>query len=135
MGLKAEKISKGKKLKTNRSFFTPKEQSKNLYFQPKLTIGPTDDIYEREADAVADNVMLMEDSDQIQARRLPINIQRMCPDCEEEEKAQPKEKESGTTKEVAPSMVSEAIQSGGTALNKGTRSFMENRMGYDFSKC
>ena len=69
--------------------------------QPKLTIGPADDQYEREADQVADEVMRMPDpgaggapsavqrkcpdceSEALQ--RAPVAIQRMCPECEKEE--------------------------------------------------
>ncbi len=133
MHLRAEKISIGKSLKANRSFLSPKEQSKSLFFQPKLTIGPTDDVYEREADAVADKVMRMEDSEQIQPKISPMNIQRMCPTCEEEEKAQRKEQERSNASAEAPSIVSDAVQSGGKSLEKNTRSFMESRMSYDFS--
>jgi outer membrane protein OmpA-like peptidoglycan-associated protein len=48
--------------------------------QPKLTVGPADDEYEREAERVADSVMRMPDVT-VTARS---RIQRMCSDCEEE---------------------------------------------------
>jgi hypothetical protein len=41
-------------------------------------------------------------------------------------------KENGNTD--APSVVNDAINSGGEPLDRGTRSFMENRFGYDFSE-
>jgi hypothetical protein len=49
--------------------------------QPKLTVGPPDDAYEREADRVADAVMRMPEPDE--------RIQRMCPECEDELQRQP----------------------------------------------
>jgi len=50
--------------------------SKNIV-QPKLRIGPVNDQYEKEADAVADQVMRMPPS--------PPPIQRKCEECEEEQ--------------------------------------------------
>lgn len=55
--------------------------------QPKLRIGPVDDVYEREADRTADRVMRMPDpaSDAAQPLQAPISrVQRMCPECEEQ---------------------------------------------------
>ncbi|MEM9292160.1 MAG: hypothetical protein AAGD01_10805 [Acidobacteriota bacterium] len=46
--------------------------------QTKLEIGPANDAYEREADAVADRVMRMPDP------AAGGQLQRMCADCEEE---------------------------------------------------
>ncbi|MEN8228454.1 MAG: DUF4157 domain-containing protein [Bacteroidota bacterium] len=107
------------------------------FFQPKLTIGPTDDVYEREADSVADRVMRQEEEEEeetIQTKISPLAIQRMCSECEEEEKAQRKEKIPGGNSHEAPSIVHDAIESGGKSIDKGTRTDMEYRMGYDFSK-
>jgi hypothetical protein len=53
--------------------------------QPQLTVGPADDEYEREADRVADEVMRMSDPSTAAVQRAPLSIQRMCPECEEEE--------------------------------------------------
>src|SRR6187402_1868349 len=61
------------------------ENRKTLFFQPKLTIGPIDDVYEREADTVADKVMRMGNDEQIQTKISPINVQRKCAECEEED--------------------------------------------------
>ena len=65
-----------------------KGRHEQTFFQPKLTIGPVDDEYEREADAVADQVMRMPESDKLQTKINPAEIQRICADCEEEEKTQ-----------------------------------------------
>jgi len=60
--------------------------------QAKLSIGQPNDKYEQEADAVADKVMGMRDADVAQRVESgavqPLRIQRMCPECEDEEKAQ-----------------------------------------------
>jgi len=42
-------------------------------------------------------------------------------------------KESGTNESGDTSLVDQALQSSGTPLDKGTKSFMEDRFGYDFS--
>ena len=134
MQLTIEKVNKAKDSKQNHAFFSPKSRPEPLFFQPKLTIGPVDDIYEREADAVADQVMRMSDNQVVQTKFSPIGIQRMCPACEEEEKAQRKEKPGNSSAaNEAPSIVNNVIGSGGKPLAEDTRSFMENRMGYDFS--
>jgi outer membrane protein OmpA-like peptidoglycan-associated protein len=57
--------------------------------QAKLTVGPADDHYEREADRVADEVMRMPDPSRDVVQRAPVQIQRMCPECEEELHRQP----------------------------------------------
>jgi hypothetical protein len=132
MGLKAAKISNEKASEANRSFISKNKQSKPLFFQPKLTIGPTDDIYEREADAVADRVMRMSDHEQIQTKISPLNIQRKCAACEEEH-LQRKEDRIEDEQLEAPSIVSDALDSGGNPLEDNTRTFMEGRFGYDFS--
>ena len=52
------------------------------FFQPKLTINTPGDEYEKEADAMADKVMRMQQP-LIQSKPLPINsIQRKCAHCE-----------------------------------------------------
>ena len=116
-------------------FFQPKKQPSPLFFQPKLTIGPVDDIYEREADAVADQVMRMSNVEEetIQPKTSPLPVQRMCAECEEEEELQRKEKSKDNATLEAPPFVNRTIQSGGKPMDDGTRSFMENRIGYDFS--
>ncbi len=62
--------------------------------QAKLKVGPRDDVHEREADRVADEVMRMPEPvrDAVPAARPspgpPPSIQRTCPDCREERKLQ-----------------------------------------------
>lgn len=57
--------------------------------QPKLTVGAPNDVYEQEADRVADAVMRMPDSNVSpretgQSHSAPSRIQRVCPECEKQ---------------------------------------------------
>jgi hypothetical protein len=68
-------------------------QTQTRLIQPKLTVGPADDQYEREADRVAADVMRMPDpaSAGAIAQRSTLRVQRVCPNCEEgETQVQPK---------------------------------------------
>lgn len=136
----------------HQQFFAP------VKIQPKLTIGPVDDSYEREADSVADHVMRMP----VQQNATPyltynkpsffspkpittLNVQCECASCgkeevirkekrpEEEEKIHKKSPGDRTGGMEAPSTVSDVIQSGGQPLSAQTRSFFEPRFGHDFS--
>lgn len=113
-------------------FFTKRSVRGNPFIQPKLTIGPVDDAYEREADAVADSVLQKHDDTPIPNMISPVNVQRKCAHCEEEEKLQRKEEGGNPGPLEAPSSVHDVIGSVGKPLDDGTRSFMENRFGYDF---
>ena len=94
---------------TEPAFFGPAP-----FIQAKLTIGAPDDPYEREADAVAEQVvqrMSAADNDPagtaeermrkdkmiqekpLAIQRMPMSVQRKCAACEEEEKVQKKEEE------------------------------------------
>lgn len=132
MALAFETSNSVKDSKTNRTFFPQKEKPKPLFFQPKLTIGPSDDVYEREADAVADKVVRMDNGSHLQPNISPASIQRKCAACEEEEALQRKGDGSNDEKLEAPPIVAEALGSGGHPLDNHSRSFMEGRFGYDF---
>src|SRR5688572_9602215 len=132
MGQVAEKNNTAKDKNASR-WFGPNNESKTLFFQPRLTVGPADDAYEREADAVADKVMCMDNHDQIQTKISSIVVQPKCATCEEEENLQRKEDGTSAGHEV-PSLVSDVLASGGSPMDDSSRSFMENRFGYDFSK-
>ena len=108
------------------SFFAP------VFIQPKLTVGPVDDQYEKEADSIADTVMRMSDKDMLQTKPSPISIQRKCSHCEEEEKLQMKANAPDNAGSTAPAIVYDAINSNGQPMDSQTRSFMESRFGYDF---
>lgn len=73
------------------AFFKGASESKPFFFQPKLTIGPVNDPYEREADVVADKIVGTSDSQSIPGNSFtPVHcssaVQRKCAHCEEEEK-------------------------------------------------
>ncbi len=112
------------------SFFAP------VQIQPKLSIGAADDPSEKEADAIADHVMRMPVSDGGNTFFKPVTsslAQRKCADCEEEDKLQRKAG-SGKSSTTAPPLVHEVLNSGsGKTLDNATLSFMEPRLGADFS--
>ena len=88
------------------SFFKP-------VIQPKLTINQPNDIYEREADAMADKVMRMPDpsiNDNLFFKPSVSAIQRKCTHCEEEKKMQRKENNSEVTDTKQKTFVSHETQ-------------------------
>ncbi|MGD2114839.1 MAG: DUF4157 domain-containing protein [Acidobacteriota bacterium] len=109
--------------------------------QAKLTLGPPDDAYEREADRVADAVLRMPEPDE--------RVQRMCPECEDELQRQPmddlEEEEELRTKSLPgprgePSEISDglaariqALRGGGRPLPEPARAFFEPRFGRSFA--
>ncbi|MCI3939201.1 DUF4157 domain-containing protein [Chryseobacterium aahli] len=138
--LKAQKEQKIQPKKNNSSFFKP-------VIQKKLSVGSANDAYELEADRVADKVMKMPEP------ASPIThsgalIQRKCAHCEQEEKLQMKplaetispliqrsSPENGGESH-APNHVENQINSSkgsGSSMDSGTKNFMENRFGTDFS--
>ena len=131
--------------------------------QLKLTVGAPDDMYEEEADRVADEVMKMPDPQASSER-----VQRVCTECEDELQGQPEEEEEelqaefvgeplqrqrevdeepdeelvsakeilGQTAVVSPE-VEEGINSmrgGGHRLPESERHFFELRFGHDFGQ-
>ena len=108
--------------------------------QPKLTIGQPNDLYEKEADAMADQVVQrLSSPEAIQTKYiasassiLPF-IQAKCAGCEEEEKVQRKGEGSGGL--ASPTIESQLNTSkgSGNALPDNTRQQMETSFGADFS--
>jgi hypothetical protein len=92
--------------------------------QAKLKIGQPGDVYEQEADRVADAVMRMPEP----------GVQRQ-PEEEKEEELQAKDLPSQTT-EVTPNLESRinAIKGVSQPLPVSSRAFFEPRFGYDFSQ-
>lgn len=110
--------------------------------QAKLRIGQPGDIYEQEADRVAEQIMRMPDVSEVRDTR----IQRKCPKClkersglpgkdKKEEKLQAKEI-SSKIPEIAPQIESNinSLKGGGQPLAESTRAFFEQRFGQDFSQ-
>ena len=115
--------------------------------QTKLSVNEAGDKYEQEADAMADKVMKMSDKESLQTKPSPVNIQRKCAvceedenkkinrkcfHCEEEERIQMKKESIGSATMTASSTVQDVINSRGQPLDVGTRGFMESRFGFDF---
>ncbi len=116
--------------------------------QAKLTVGAPDDLYEQEADRVADQVISMAPPAPVQrlatgaveVQRDPLAatitplVQRAME--EEEEPLQAKAMQRQTNSSNAPTLETRLNQSqgGGSPLPSETRSFMESRFGIDFSQ-
>jgi hypothetical protein len=113
--------------------------------QLKLTVSPPDDVYEQEADRVADEVMRMPEPADDQAASSGTcarpRIQRLCPECEEglqlpeDETLLRRRLDRDAEPDVSP-RVEDAIRAltgRGQPLPDSVRSFMEPRFGTDFS--
>ena len=123
-----------------------------LLLQTKLAVSQPGDVYEQEADRVADQVMRTHDQTSPVAVDGPPQIsrlQRKCAECEEEEiQRQPMEEEeeeaenlqakeaAGQTPEVTPSMQAQinGLRDGGQPLPEPVRAFFEPRFKRDFSQ-
>jgi len=107
--------------------------------QAKLSIGQPGDIYEQEADRVAEQVMRMTEEKQSLVNGHSSSVQRQsgCPGCEEEEK--PIARKAAGNCNGGPDIMScveshiNALKGGGQSLSPSTRSFFEPRFGSDFS--
>ncbi len=93
--------------------------------QAKLRIGAPGDVYEEEADRVADAVMRMPEP----------RVQRQPVEEEGEETIQPKEA-STKSPPIRPDIETniQSSRTGGTPLPESSRAFFEPRFGHDFSK-
>ncbi|WP_162946334.1 DUF4157 domain-containing protein [Chitinophaga barathri] len=129
--------------------------------QAKLTVNEPGDSFEQEADSMADKVMRKaapvpeqpipdemnpeqemspEGPEQAMAPEPEVeqladpSLQRKCDHCEQEDKVQ--RKASGDGGQISPQLAAKLDSSRGTgsALPAGTRSFMENAFGADFSR-
>jgi hypothetical protein len=132
-------LSKKSDSNNNRSapaFFQAPGNNGTPFFQAKLHVAPANDIYEKEADSVAEKVMRMPEKgnqETILPSPTPVTsvVQSKCANCEEKEVQ--RSASNTTTTSEAPSLVTDAINRSGNALDPGTQSFMENRFGYNFS--
>ncbi|MGB8217848.1 MAG: DUF4157 domain-containing protein [Candidatus Methanoperedens sp.] len=115
---------------------------KSGVLQAKLRIGAPGDVYEQEADRVAEQVMRMPQVPEfVYSDRTTISpIQRQCPRCtkkpdKEEEKIHAKEDAAQipeVSKEVENTI--SALRGGGQPLDPVTRAYFEPRFGHDFSQ-
>ena len=100
---------------------------------PKLAVGPADDAYEREADAVAERVM-----------RMPTpTVRRKCAACAHDDEETVRRKTGGAGPGPAPAVVAAAAPMAeravaglgqGAALPASERSFFEPRFGHDLGR-
>jgi Domain of unknown function (DUF4157) len=125
-----------------------RNDSKKTSIQARLKISHPGDVYEQEADRVAEQVMRMSDSVHVDfATSREERIDRKCSMCEmkkegEEENRKKKRinisRKSSTTSnpQVSDELTSEignVRTSSSSALDNNTQEFMESRFGYDFS--
>lgn len=111
--------------------------------QAKLTVSQPGDIYEQEADNVAEQVMRMAVPETLEfssAQTAQNSLQRKCAACENEEAEEIQRKP--TLQRAAESNIQQsnniesqlsATQGGGSPLSDDVRGFMEPRFGADFS--
>lgn len=102
--------------------------------QYKLEVGPVDDVYEREADAVADAVV--SGGEFHNPTSGASGIQRACSSCAEEEELQRKPTTGGASRSPVSAPLSgkiaQARSSGGSPMPGPARSFFESRFGAGF---
>jgi len=96
--------------------------------QTKLTVGPPDDAYEREADNVADAVMRMADGTSQLGQ-----IQRECDKCEEELNRAPAGPPNVPVVKPAVESGIQSLRGRGEPLPTSAREFFEPRLGRDLS--
>jgi hypothetical protein len=112
--------------------------------QTKLKVSQPDDVYEQEADRVAEQVNRMSFSDSVSrmSTSKQEGIDRSCSTCEMEEEEDGKieigRKPTTTSNLEKSDQVANGINnirsSSGSPLSQNTREFMESRIGHDFSK-
>ena len=100
-----------------------------LPVRPRLEVGPAGDRYEREADAIAGQVMAMRDT---QASAGASTVQRSCSACASEDSLQPRRSGDAASDTGLAASAGE-LTSGGAPLPPATRQFFEPRMGRDLS--
>jgi flagellar motor protein MotB len=108
------------------------------FFQPKLSINQPNDIYEQEADAMAEKVMQPGDHLQNQNtffKPSVSGVQRKCAHCEEEEKKQVQRKETDVTTTASSKTENyiSSISGNGNKLSPDERHFFEPKLGSDLS--
>jgi hypothetical protein len=108
--------------------------NRNAFFQPKLSINQPNDIYEQEADAVADKVVRVQNFSSKKKFFPSKVIQKKCAHCEEEgDNMQRKEINNEAVNTSSQTERYLSSLSGGKKLSKDERTFFESKMEYDFS--
>ena len=128
------------KVNTSEKKTTPvsRNAGNTFFFQPKLSVNQPGDLYEQEADAVADKAMRMADSDIAQTHffKPPVSpIQRKCAHCEEDQSTLQRKETNGDEMPVTDSLEKYVgnLGNGGQPLPGEVRDFYEPRLGHDFA--
>ena len=109
--------------------------------QTKLSVSQPGDIYEQEADRVAEQVMRITDVQENVASLSTMNddtVGRKCQSCQEEEETEmniSRKSYDGDGSKISENVeqhVTDAILTEGSPLESTTRDFMESRFGFDF---
>ena len=102
------------------------------FLQTKLTIGAPDDVYEQEADRVAERVTRAPETG-IALAPAPPQISRNFAACEPKAQDAQRKSTSGRDRSgEAPALVHEVLGSPGRALDTSSRAYFEPRFGRDF---
>ncbi len=95
-----------------------------------------EELLQRQPEAEEEEMLQRQEEEEMLQRQPEAEeeeLQRQCADCEEEEELQRSETSSGGGKATAPPIVNNVVSGGGDTMESGTRTFMENRFGTDFS--
>jgi len=101
--------------------------------QVKLTIGAPDDVYEKEADSVAEEVMSRATPELRRKCACGGGSEEECPDCRTKRVALQRLSSGGDAGLEAPSMVEDVLATPGQPLAELTRRTLEPGFGHDFS--
>jgi hypothetical protein len=99
--------------------------------QAKLTVSDPHDVYEQEADRVADQVMRTPDPTAV-GGLTTTRVQRMCRDCDEELMRSASDAGSAPTVDATTEHAIRTLSSRGSPLPESVREFMEPRFNADF---
>jgi hypothetical protein len=102
--------------------------------QPRLTVGPAEDEFEREADGVAETVMRMPGS-AMETEEDDAGLRRKCAACKADERVQRESVAAVEARTGAPTLAASPaeLNSGGTPLSQPLLTFYEERLGRDLS--
>lgn len=115
----------------------PAYDQASVKIQTKLRVNTPGDVFEQEADHVADRVMRMTEP---RKNGPSCACDGECPKCQAKTTAQAqrlvqtKSVQTNEAREAAPSSVEETLHEPGQPLDAGIREFMEPRFGHDFSR-
>jgi hypothetical protein len=140
-----ESLSQNATPTTNKKNKTPFIGGQTI--QRKLTVGSSNDAYEKEADTIADQVVHASQPKAVSIQQSGPLVKRKCSECEEEESLQMKpltynissliqRKENNAKGGTASSSLIQQINStkgSGQKMDNNIKHFMESRFGADFS--